>query len=210
MNPPPLPPKQKQASRWKVPLIIIGSILGILLLFAGLVAFFFLTASEFEPTTTQKETLITIDYVAETFEVDPTQGTEEWTSEEYFDGSREIYYLYEDEYNLVDCTITIEGSKSDAITTYTSSWQGFKLGTKIGDSEVELNEQSDLFSWGDDSKFVFQGIGGDRDGFVFIARKDTKVYFLDIWGFILEDPEDISAFLLPKLELFDAESYASD
>ncbi|MDB4142321.1 hypothetical protein N9733_02520 [Akkermansiaceae bacterium] len=91
--------------------------------------------------------------------------------------------------------------------SYVAEWQALKLGNNIGEVDAGLEEADELFSWGDDSKFAFQVTENERYGFAFITRKGNKVYFVDAWGLFLEDPAEISAFLTPKLDLFDAESY---
>ncbi|MDA7506121.1 hypothetical protein N9920_02775 [Akkermansiaceae bacterium] len=206
-NPPPLPPTAPKPSRWKVPLILIGSILGVLLLIVGFAVLFALTARDFEPSASQKETVLTADYASDFFEIDPSLGTEEWDCEKYIDGSIQIYYFYSDEAIVLDCTITIERNTSDALTSYFAEWQTLKLTNNIGGADAILEEVNEVFSWGDDSKFAFQVTENERYGFAFITRKGNKVYFVDAWGLVLDDPDEISAFLTPKLELFDAESY---
>ena len=201
---PPLPPK---SSRWKLPLIVIGSIFGILLLLIGFGFFFVFTAREFEPTPSQKETVVTIDYAAEFFEIDRTFGVEEWSCEKYIDGSIQIYYLYVDETTTLDCTITVELNRGDARASYLGEWQGLKIFNNFGEADASLEPADAVFSWGDDSKFAFQVADDERYGFAFITRIGNKVFFIDAWGIVIEEPEEISAFLTPKLELFQAESY---
>ncbi|MDA7877511.1 hypothetical protein N9A89_05530 [Akkermansiaceae bacterium] len=206
-NPPPLPPTAPKRSRWKIPLIVIGSIFGVLLLIVALGALFLFTARDFEPPASQKETVLTVAYAVDFFEIDQSLGTEEWDCEKYIDGSLQIYYLYSDEATALDCTILIERNMSDAVISYVAEWQALKLGNSIGEADAGLEEANELFSWGDDSKFAFQVTENERYGFAFITRKGNKVCFVDAWGLLLEDPAEISAFLTPKLELFDAESY---
>ena len=112
-----------------------------------------------------------------------------------------------DESKTLSCTITIERKASDALTSYITEWQALKLGNHLNEADVELKEANEIFSWGDDSKFAFQVSENERYGFSFITRKEKKIYFVDAWGLLLEDPDEVSAFLTPKLELFDAESY---
>jgi hypothetical protein len=104
----------------------------------------------------------------------------------------------------------VDRKRSDAQVSYAAEWQTLKLGNNLGDFDVALEDANEVFSWGDTSKFAFQVSENERYGFAFITRKDHKVYFIDAWGLLLEDPEEISAFLTPKLELFDAEPYFSE
>jgi hypothetical protein len=205
--PPPIPPCATKSSRWKVPLIVIGVITGLLILFVIQVAFWVFSARDFEPTKSQKDSVITIDYAAEFFTINRESGTEEWSCERYIDGSIQIYYLYSDELTALDCTISVERNKSDALASYIAEWQTLKLANKISETEIVLEEVNEVFSWGDGSKFAFQVSDNSRNGFAFITRKGNKIYFVDAWGLLLETPDEISKFLTPKLELFDTESY---
>ena len=58
VRPPPIPPSVPKSSRWKVPLIVIGVIVGLLIVFGIQIAFWIFSAREFEPSTSQKESVI--------------------------------------------------------------------------------------------------------------------------------------------------------
>ena len=207
VRPPPIPPGVPKSSRWKVPLIVIGVIVGLLIVFGIQIAFWIFSAREFEPSTSQKESVITIDYVSEFFLIDKDAGTEEWNCERFIDGSIQIYYLYVDESTSLDCTISIERNRGDALASYIAEWQTLKLRNEFSEVKIKIEATDEVFAWGDDSKFAFQLADDTRNGFAFIARKNNKVYFVDAWGILLEDPEEISEFLTPKLKIFAAESY---
>ena len=207
VRPPPIPPGVPKSSRWKVHLIVIGVIVGLLIVFGIQIAFWIFSAREFEPSTSQKESVITIDYVSEFFLIDKDAGTEEWNCERFIDGSIQIYYLYVDESTSLDCTISIERNRGDALASYIAEWQTLKLRNEFSEVKIKIEATDEVFAWGDDSKFAFQLADDTRNGFAFIARKNNKVYFVDAWGILLEDPEEISEFLTPKLKIFAAESY---
>jgi len=207
VSPPPIPPGVPKSSRWKVPLIVIGVIVGLLIVFGIQIAFWIFSAREFEPSTSQKESVITIDYVSEFFLIDKDAGTEEWNCERFIDGSIQIYYLYVDESTSLDCTISIERNRGDALASYIAEWQTLKLRNEFSEVKIKIEATDEVFAWGDDSKFAFQLADDTRNGFAFIARKNNKVYFVDAWGILLEDPEEISEFLTTKLKIFAAESY---
>ena len=207
VRPRPIPPSVPKSSRWKVPLIVIGVIVGLLIVFGIQIAFWIFSAREFEPSTSQKESVITIDYASEFFLIDKDAGTEEWNCERFIDGSIQIYYLYVDESTSLDCTISIERNRGDALASYIAEWQTLKLRNEFSEVKIKIEATDEVFAWGDDSKFAFQLADDTRNGFAFIARKNNKVYFVDAWGILLEDPEEISEFLTPKLKIFAAESY---
>ncbi|MDA7613124.1 hypothetical protein N8598_02380 [Akkermansiaceae bacterium] len=205
--PSPIPSGVPKSSRWKLPLIVIGVMVGLLIVFGIQIAFWVFSASEFEPSTSQKESVITIDYASEFFLIDRDAGVEEWDFERFIDGSIQIYYLYVDESTSLDCTISVERNRGDALASYIAEWQTLKLRNKFSEVKIEIEAKDEVFAWGDDSKFGFQLADDTRNGFAFIARKDNKIYFVDAWGLLLEDPEEISEFLTPKLKIFAAESY---
>ncbi|MDB4431977.1 hypothetical protein N9108_08000 [Akkermansiaceae bacterium] len=205
--PSPIPSGVPKSSRWKLPLIVIGVMVGLLIVFGIQIAFWVFSASEFEPSTSQKESVITIDYASEFFLIDRDAGVEEWDFERFIDGSIQIYYLYVDESTSLDCTISVERNRGDALSSYIAEWQTLKLRNKFSEVKIEIEAKDEVFAWGDDSKFGFQLADDTRNGFAFIARKDNKIYFVDAWGLLLEDPEEISEFLTPKLKIFAAESY---
>ncbi len=206
--PPPLPhEKRRRAFRWKIPLIIIGGILGCLLLLAAIGALYVFTARDFTPNDAQKEAVVTAAYASEWFDLNLLEGTESWDCKRYFDRSKEIFYYYAEEYITLDCTLTIERNIADASVSYAMEWQALKLGNRFEESAIKIEYDNDIFRWGDLSKFAFQSIDGERNGFAFIARKGTKVFFIDAWGLLFDDPSTISDFLTPKLEQYERTSF---
>ena len=204
---PPIPSGVPKSSRWKIPLIVIGVIVGLLIVFGIQIAFWSFSAREFELSTSQKESVITIDYASEFFLIDKDVGIEEWDCQRFIDGSIQIYYLYVDESTSLDCTISVERNRGDSLASYIAEWQTLKLRNEFSEVKIEIEATDKVFSWGDDSKFAFQLSDDTRNGFAFIARKDNKIFFVDAWGLLLEDPEEISEFFTPKLKIFAAESY---
>ena len=206
-DPPPLPLQAPKSSGWKTLLIVIGVCVGLFVIIIGLGILYAFSGRDFDPTASQKESILTIDYAANFIGIDPSEGVEEWDCKKFIDGSIQIFYLYTDEYTSLDCTVTVERTTSDAVTSYAAEWGALKLGNRLSEADVGLEEANHVFSGGDDSQFAFQVSENERYGFAFITRKDKKIYFVDAWGITLEDPDVIAAFLTPKLELFAAESY---
>lgn len=229
-NPPPLPARppvlrkhqfQGDASedaakgRRKGVLIAVGAIgCGVVLfggLIVGLTMLFLFTAEEMELSEGEKACIVTIDDVAEWFELEIDRDNESWDNERYFDNSVQIYYSYYDvidEEVQISCNLTIERKTSDARMMYNMEWGGMKVTNRLlGEDSIELEMANEVFEWGDESKFAFQTVDDERFGFAFVGRKGLKVFFLDCWGVVLEDPEEIREFLTPHLEQYEKESF---
>ena len=178
-----------------------------MLVVIGLGVLFILTARDFTPTEEQKEAVVTANYAAEWFEIEPQERAETWECKRYLDGSKDIYYLYYHDSITLDCTLTIERKRSDALATYAIEWQGLKLGNRLGESNINLEVDDTVFKWGDASKFAYQSTDGERHGFAFITRKDSKIFFIDAWGLVFDAPSDFAEFLTPKLEHYERTSF---
>jgi hypothetical protein len=135
------------------------------------------------------------------FEVD--EGCETWTGERLFDGAVELAYEYDDprdEAPYLNASLHYEPRLSDAVANFTLLWQGAKLGVRFSDTETRVEERHDLFRWGDASRLAFLTNDGARNGMIFCARKGRRVYLLMTGGAVLEEAEELDAFLRPKLE----------
>ena len=122
-----------------------------------------------------------------------SEGSESVKGLRYMDGSLEIDYEFEDsseELRYVNCMLAVEGSSSDAEVTFQAYWQGSKIGTAFGgDGEVEYEDADEIFRWGNESHFSFLTSEGERYGFLFVARKDERVFFLIVANALAEDTE---------------------
>lgn len=186
--------------------LVVAIILGLILVVA-VAGLYLFSAQELELSDEVLEAVLTVDDAEEWFEIDIKREFEEWDAERYFDGSAQVYYYYNDDAGsiYINCNLTYEPKRSDALMAYGIEWGGLKLSNNVGPGEsIQLDEQSDLFQWGDASKFAFQTLDGEPYGMAFVARKDGKVFFLDLWGMVLEEPEEIEEFLLPHLDALDA------
>ncbi|MCU0752856.1 MAG: hypothetical protein MUC40_07525, partial [Akkermansiaceae bacterium] len=120
-----------------------------------------------------------------------------------FDGAVELSYEYDDprdEAPYLNASLHYEPKLSDSAANFMVLWQGAKLGLKFSGTNSGLEERSDLFRWGDASRMAFLTQDGGRYGILFCARKGRRVYLLITSGAVLEDPEELDAFLRPKLE----------
>ncbi|MEM6278285.1 MAG: hypothetical protein AAF733_02325 [Verrucomicrobiota bacterium] len=191
-------------------ILAVGAIVvGFVVLVIGVAALFWLTASELEVTDEVEAAVVTIRDMEKWFEFEAKPELEEWDSDYFFDRSVNVYYFYDDpdEAIYLNCNLTYEPKVSDAILMYQIEWNGLRLSNQIRPGEnIEL-EESDIFSWGDTSRFAFQRLDGERYGFAFVGRKGGKVFFLDCWGMVLEDEEEIAQFLQPHLDALEAVSF---
>ena len=165
---------------------MIGLVVAVVVGLIGIVAFaalYMFSAQELEISEEVMDAVLTVEDAEEWFEIDIKKELEEWDSERYFDGSAQIYYYYNDEEEsiYINCNLTYEPKRSDALMAYGIEWGGLKLSNQVGPGDpIGLDEQSDLFEWGDASKFAFQTLDGEPYGLAFVARKDGKVFFLDL------------------------------
>ncbi|MEM9281745.1 MAG: hypothetical protein AAGA96_07965 [Verrucomicrobiota bacterium] len=221
-SPPPLPtgpppvPKDGAAAeraasvRKRTVLSIVIAVAVIVVGFGALVigigALYFVTADELAMTPELESAVVTIHDMEKWFEIEVRPELEEWETEYYFDRSANVMYFYDDSDAgiYLNCNLTYEPKSSDARMMYQLEWGGLKLGNRLGPGEdIELEDASELFAWGDQSKFAFQNLEGERYGFAFLGRKRGKIFFIDSWGLVLEDPDEIADFLQPHLEAFE-------
>jgi len=207
-QPPPLsPPARQEGSGWKIFGIVCISLFCCLVVFGGLIWAYLYTAKDISLSTQQKECFFTVENAQEWWTIDESVGSETIEAKVYIDQSKDLrYYFYGDDVNI-ECGLIIEKSSSDARISYQMEWQAFKLALKT--SEATADRQDHVFKWGDDSKFAYQCIEGERYGFAFIARKGKRIYFLDAWGLIIEDDEQVRELLEKKLEHFETEKFSA-
>ena len=211
-QPPALPPGSIPKKKGKG--LLLGILIGVgvliigILGFAALVAAFILTAKDIEITEAQKSVLVTAESLSKYTDIPLDPSYETLEAKQYFDRSRDIIYIYSNEAEgiYLDNTITIEHANSDAQISYSMTWAGLGLGTKIAGG-IQLEEQKDGFKWGKQSKFALQKYDDKISGFAFIALKDKKIFFLDCWGINFDDEKQIETLLLEHLEKFDKESF---
>ncbi len=205
---------RKVAGRRKTVLaVVIGvsvSVVGLLVMIVGFALVYGFSAQELEITKEVEASVLTIDDAAEWFELDIKPELEEWSTDLYFDRSAQVYYYYNDEEESIylNCNLTYEPKRSDALMSYQIEWGGLKLTNRIGPGEpITLEERSEMFQWGDASRFAFQLYEEERYGMAFVTRKGGKVFFLDCWGMVLEDEGEIAGFLEPHLEALERATF---
>ena len=199
--PPPLP---KRRSAWRFVLLFAGGALAFAVIVAA--AWFFysgLGTQVVELSGDQRAALHQAADLQEWYEFEVDESCEIWTGERLFDGAVELGYEYDDprdEAPYLNASLHYEPKMSDAVAIFTVLWQGAKLGVRLSETGSRVEDQHDLFRWGDASRFGFLTQNGERYGIVFCARKGRRVYLLMTSGAVLEDAVDLDAFLRPKLE----------
>ena len=141
----------------------------------------------------------------------PDLAGERMTKTRYFDDSYEIEYVYDlpddEEAPYLTYSLTFEGTEADARGTYTSIWGGTNVAfMMLGDTEVSVDERSELFRWGDFSRFGVLTTDGVPFGNVFLARRGSMVVYLLLAGVYFDEGESVSELLTPYLEKLDRSS----
>jgi hypothetical protein len=199
--PPPLP---KRRSAWRFVLLFAGGVAAMAAI-AATAWFLYLELGTrvVELNGDQRAALHQAADLQEWYEFEVDEGCETWSGERLFDGAVELSYEYDDprdEAPYLNASLHYEPRMSDSVANFALLWQGAKLGVRFSDTETRVEEQHDLFRWGDASRMAFLTNDGVRNGMIFCARKGRRVYLLMTGGAALEDAEELDAFLRPKLE----------
>lgn len=193
----PVYPAPRKTGTFKI-LLIIGACMFVGL--AGLVGLGLLmnTSTETRALTSQERArLFTIDDLSQWMpEYTINRAFETSGYEQYLDGSYELSYSYEHNDQLyVTCTLTVEKNVSDAKASYTGGKIGGGIGTKMAGDGFREEAHDDLFRWGDESQFVTiigpNGPVGNR----LLARKGTRVVFVQISGVYFSTSQDLHELL---------------
>lgn len=199
--PPPLP---KRRSAWRFVLLFAGGVAAMAAIAAT--AWFLymeLGTRAIELDGDQRAALHQAADLQEWYEFEVDEGCETWSGERLFDGAVELSYEYDDpreEAPYLNASLHYEPRLSDSVANFALLWQGAKLGVRFSDTETRVEEQHDLFRWGDASRMAFLTNDGVRNGMIFCARKGRRVYLLMTAGAALEDAGELDALLRPKLE----------
>jgi hypothetical protein len=199
--PPPLP---KRRCVWRIVLPLAGGVAAMAVLVAG--AWFLFTkfgTRPFELTGDQRAALHQAADMQEWYDFELDESRETWSGERLFDGAVELSYEYDDpaeDAPYLNTSLHYEPKMSDAMTNFTVLWHSAKLGVKLSETETQVEEQNDLYRWGDSSRLAFLTHRGARSGMIFCTRKGRRVYLLMTGGFVLEDARELDDFLRPKLE----------
>lgn len=190
--------------------LVLGSVFGVgsICICGGIILF---AIPHERPLTAQdRAVVVDADDVARFVEFDPSQGQESLEKSEYFDGSYELAYDFEepsDDGLMISYQLSIERTKQDAENTYGLTWNAIKIATNLtsGGVDLQFEEHNEIFRWGDRSRFVVLKSEGVPFGNVFMAQKDNKIVTFVLVNAYFDD-EYIGQLLGPKLAQIDSYS----
>ena len=151
-------PKKRRAWLWLAVLTPLAAV-GTVALLLALGVLFKASGETLEPTREERALLLDIWHLSSWMAgYTPDLSGERMTKTRYFDDSYEIEYVYDlpddQAAPYLTYSLTFEGTEADARGTYTSIWGGTKVAfMMLGDTEVSVDERSELFQWGDFSRF---------------------------------------------------------
>lgn len=206
-GPPPLPADladrddaPRRRSPWRVPLIVLGVVLGLILLLVGVAVLFALLAKEVPVTDADKAVVLTAHELAAWFEdLTPDPALETWTKTRHIDGTHELEYEYDGDDLYVSVSIGVDESASDARISYTALTAGVAIGTAFEDAEWRT--RNDLMTWGDRSKSALLIVEGDAPaGNLFACQKGKRTILIVFSGVYFDEPGPLRELLEPALE----------
>lgn len=198
-------PKKRRAWLWLAVLMPLAAV-GTVALLLALGVLFKASGETLEPTREERALLLDIWHLSSWMAgYTPDLAGERMTKTRYFDDSYEIEYVYDlpgdEAAPYLTYSLTFEGTEADARGTYTSIWGGTKVAFMLlGDTEVSVDERSELFQWGDFSRFGVLTTDGVPFGNVFLARRGSLVVYLLLAGVYFDEGESVSELLTPYLE----------
>ena len=201
-------PKKRRAWLWLAVLTPLAAV-GTVALLLALSVLFKASGETLEPTREERALLLDIWHLSSWMAgYTPDLSGERMTKTRYFDDSYEIEYVYDlpddQAAPYLTYSLTFEGTEADARGTYTSIWGGTKVAfMMLGDTEVSVDERSELFQWGDFSRFGVLTTDGIPFGNVFLARRGSLVVYLLLAGVYFDEGQSISELLTPYLEKLD-------
>lgn len=136
--------------------------------------------------------------------LDSSGKYESLTATRYFDGSKDLDYMYElAETTTFDplyyyVTITQESSMGDARNSYNLSKKAFSLVGNSFDQEIIQIDSLDLP--GDEYYYALRTYEGLPNGMYYTVRKGTRIYTMTISGLYSSDHSLLYDLILPRIE----------
>jgi len=123
------------------------------------------------------------------------------------DGSLELEYEFDssldpdvDEVFLLQSTVDIYGSESEAKEGHTLAVAAMKLGLSIGGASVVVEKRNDLMTLGDQQYAAILRSDGNPGGNLVVVRQGKKVFAMLIAGLYFDDRESLEDVLRRSLE----------
>lgn len=181
-----------------------------LLVFLLIVLTLFTGCKKIEVTDEHKELLITYEDISDFIDYDlEVESCETYKGVKNLDGSIELDYEFDYEKNennetpfYISSGIEFDRTVSDAKENFKIIVGAFKVGAFLGDKDVKIVKDDNLFSWGDESYCAYMELDEIKFGNIFAFRKENKIFTTIITGAYFDDKETTSDFLLEKLNAF--------
>lgn len=178
----------------------------------------FTGCKEIELTDQQKELLITVNDLSDYIDYDvELESCETYKGVKNLDGSIELDYEFDYEKNennesplYISSGIEYDRTVSDAKENFKIIVGAFKIGAFLGDKDVKIVKEDNLFNWGDESYCAYMELDEIKLGNIFAFRKENKIISLILTGTYFDDKETVSEFLLDKLNAFSEYSISDD
>jgi hypothetical protein len=142
------------------------------------------------------------------FGLEETERYETFKRIRYFDGSHELTYEFQtpdseqDDALYINVVISVEKTRSDALTTQGAQKVGLTVGLKSND--IEQREVENFYSYGDSSSFAILEKDGHPIGNVFSAREGRRVFMLTLSGMYFDDAATFKELIERRLKKFSA------
>lgn len=196
--------RRRMSQKTLIILLVVLVPVGLVVLCVGAGFLFLWSATEMPITAADRVVLLRgeqFEDQLEDFKADPSKET--FSKQRYIDGSYDLDYEYSDDTLYVNCSIAVEKTVSDASSSFVGLWAGTKIGISF-DSEIQFEEHSQWFRWGDQSRFAMLKMNGQTIGHMLITRKGTRVFYLVFSGLYFDDPGAFGEFVNPTLSRLDS------
>jgi len=188
----------------KIPLIILASIVGIVVVI-GLVGFAYIyTAQEQEVSDRDRDLIISpVQLEAYFADFKAVQPDIEYSKVKYIDGELELRMDYDNDDEsqpYMSVVVTKSHKASDALSTYYIAWTTHVALYNAYDSNFEVIEDNEFFSLGERSRFAVINYSGEPLGNRFVFMQDKTVYEFTLTGFYIDDAKIWQELFTDKLE----------
>lgn len=188
----------------KIPLIIFGAVLLILLFFAGAGAFYYFSTKELPVTEADKALIVGPEAIKPYFDdYDPVVSAIRYTKVRYLDGQVELSMEYDiDDENQPYMSVVVTDSPraSDTMSNYLIAWNTMVAVFNAYDRKYEIAEDNEEFSIGDRSRYASIKYDDAIVGNMLVFTKGNKLYELTITGYYIDDGEIWQELFAGKLE----------
>jgi len=187
----------------KIPLIILLSIVGLVVVI-GLIGFGYLyTAKEQEISAHDRELIIN-PVQLETYFSDykAIPADIKYSKVKYIDGEIELRMDYDNEDDAqpyMSVVITKSLKAPDTLSTYYIAWTTHVALYNAYDSNYEVIEDNEFFSLGERSRFALINYSGEPVGNRFVFMQDKMVYEFTLTDFYIDDPQIWQELFADKL-----------